>query len=169
MQALRHRTHGLVGLRLSIDVTGHVSGCIVASSSGSRLLDDTACALLSRRSTFVPAADVAGSPVPDVYETIVTWQTPTTITIPGLRPAFIAWVDCLNLRGPKHLGAQGSDREILDAMYGECLDAENKVVALLQSIRPVPLAPVAASIDARRSVAAAMLEFVHRARTAMPR
>ncbi len=45
---------------------GEIENCRVTASSGSALLDDTACKLVARRGRYTPAKDASGNPTPAV-------------------------------------------------------------------------------------------------------
>ncbi len=74
--AMREGLQGVTGFRLDIGPDGRVTNCTVTSSSGSQLLDDTACRLLVRRARFTPAKDAAGNGMPASYSNRVRWQIP---------------------------------------------------------------------------------------------
>lgn len=73
---LRRREQGTVTFRLDIDTSGKPVGCAVLKSSGSKELDDTACALLVRRARFNPALDIDGARVPSFFITRFNWRLP---------------------------------------------------------------------------------------------
>lgn len=74
--AIREGAEGTTRVMLEIGVNGRVTGCSVTGSSGSALLDSTACQLLSRRYRFAPATQ-AGQPVASSYSTAVRWSLPS--------------------------------------------------------------------------------------------
>jgi periplasmic protein TonB len=74
--ALRQSSKGTTGFRLAIDAMGHVTACTITASSGSSLLDDTSCALLKARATFIAARDGRGRAVAATYSSGVRWQIP---------------------------------------------------------------------------------------------
>lgn len=74
--AIRAEQAGTTGFRLDVDASGKVSNCTVTSSSGSPLLDSTACALLRRRARFGPAEDAGGNKIPAVYSNRFRWELP---------------------------------------------------------------------------------------------
>lgn len=74
--AIRDGIEGTVSTALTIDSSGKVTGCTVTSSSGSSLLDDTACRLLTRRARFQPGKDSAGNPTGGGYTFRFRWQIP---------------------------------------------------------------------------------------------
>jgi len=73
--ALRAGDQGTVGVRLDVTADGRVSGCTVTSSSGSSLLDTTACNLLRRRGRFNPQEE-GGQKVPSTWVSRFTWKLP---------------------------------------------------------------------------------------------
>jgi len=74
--ALREGVEGVTGYQLTIDPEGRIADCQVTSSSGSKVLDDTTCRLLTRRARFKPAQDTSGNPVGDTYSGRTRWQIP---------------------------------------------------------------------------------------------
>lgn len=74
--ALREAMEGVTGMVLEISAAGRVTGCTVTESSGSRLLDDTACNLLTMRGQFRPARDGRKRPVAATWHQRVRWQLP---------------------------------------------------------------------------------------------
>lgn len=54
---------GTVGVRYLVGADGRVSECEITRSSGSRLLDDTTCRLITQRFRFSPSRDERGRPV----------------------------------------------------------------------------------------------------------
>lgn len=61
-------TESLVG------IDGRVSECRVTVSSGSRVLDETTCALMIERYRYAPARDTLGRPVPDTVPRDHLWS-----------------------------------------------------------------------------------------------
>jgi protein TonB len=53
-----------------------VTNCTVTGSSGSALLDSTACSLLRRRARFTPAEDASGNKIPANYSGKFRWEIP---------------------------------------------------------------------------------------------
>lgn len=74
--ALRAEQAGTVGFRLDVDAGGRVTDCTVTSSSGSSLLDSTACSLLKRRARFNAAEDAGGNKIPAAFNSRITWKIP---------------------------------------------------------------------------------------------
>ncbi|WP_131818620.1 energy transducer TonB, partial [Sphingomonas turrisvirgatae] len=74
--ALRSGDAGTVGFRLDVAADGRVTSCTVTSSSGSSLLDQTACRLLQRRARFNPAEDENGNKIPAPFVSRFTWRIP---------------------------------------------------------------------------------------------
>ncbi len=74
--AMREGVQGVTGFRLDIGTDGRATNCTVTASSGSALLDDTACRLLVRRARFSPAKDSSGNPMTASYSNRVRWQIP---------------------------------------------------------------------------------------------
>jgi TonB family protein len=76
---------GITSFRLDVAKDGTVARCTVTESSGSPLLDTTACALLRMRARFHPALDKNGRPVTDTYSARFRWILPdrSDIGLPG--------------------------------------------------------------------------------------
>lgn len=74
--ALRSGDAGTVGFRLDVGPDGRVTDCTVTSSSGSSLLDQTACRLLQRRARFNPAEDENGNKIAAAFTSRFTWRIP---------------------------------------------------------------------------------------------
>lgn len=73
-RALREEIEGNVGVSVTIGSNGRVSGCRVARSSGSSILDDAACKGMERYARFDPALDAAGNPTTGSYSTTITYR-----------------------------------------------------------------------------------------------
>ena len=61
-RAVRDEIEGRVGVRVTIGPNGRVTACSVTSPSGSSILDDAACAGMTRFARYNPALDAAGNP-----------------------------------------------------------------------------------------------------------
>lgn len=83
--ALRYDQQGQTSVLLSVDRVGRVSGCAVATSSGSAALDATTCRLFASRARFAPARDASGRTVADSYAASIKWVLP-----PAPQPAGMA-------------------------------------------------------------------------------
>jgi protein TonB len=70
------RQSGTVGFVLAVDADGSVSDCTVTQSSGSKLLDSTTCALISRRARFVAARDSDNEPAGARWASRISWTLP---------------------------------------------------------------------------------------------
>src|SRR4051812_11480989 len=64
-EAIRKGEQGTVGFRLVVDRRGEVASCEITASSGSAVLDNTTCVIMTSRLHFTPAADAKGRPVGD--------------------------------------------------------------------------------------------------------
>ncbi len=67
---------GITGFILAIDNSGAVADCTVTVSSGSTVLDATACALVKARAHFTPALDANGQKTAGFYSNRVRWVVP---------------------------------------------------------------------------------------------
>ncbi|RYD29917.1 MAG: energy transducer TonB, partial [Sphingomonadales bacterium] len=74
--ALRAEQAGTVAFRLDVDASGRTTACTVTGTSGSALLDNTACSLLKRRARFNPAEDASGNKIPAAFNSRFTWKIP---------------------------------------------------------------------------------------------
>jgi periplasmic protein TonB len=74
--ALRGEQQGTTSFRLDVDAGGRVTNCTVTGSSGSSVLDSTACSLLKRRARFNPAEDEGGNKIPAAYSSRFRWELP---------------------------------------------------------------------------------------------
>ena len=72
--AQRDGVEGTTGFALAVGPDGRVTSCSVTSSSGSSILDDTACRLLQRRARFNPAKDASGNAIAFTYASRFRWQ-----------------------------------------------------------------------------------------------
>lgn len=76
MNAAREGTEGTTAFRLDVDRLGVPTRCTVTTSSGSAILDTTACDKLMIRARFTPAKDAKGKAVPDTYNGRINWRLP---------------------------------------------------------------------------------------------
>jgi protein TonB len=72
--ALRNHEQGTTRYRVEIGAEGRVTNCAITGSSGSALLDQTTCRIVSRWARFAPARDSAGNLVTDSREAEVSWR-----------------------------------------------------------------------------------------------
>jgi protein TonB len=72
--AQRDGVEGVTGFSLAVGPDGKVTGCSITASSGSSILDDTACRLLTRRARFNPAKEAGGNPIASSYAGRFRWQ-----------------------------------------------------------------------------------------------
>jgi len=73
LQAARADIEGTTAFKLSIDRSGNVTACQITISSGSTILDDATCNLVTQRARFDPARDRSGKSIGDVYSSRVVW------------------------------------------------------------------------------------------------
>ena len=62
-----------------MDADGTVSDCTVTQSSGSKLLDSTTCALMSRRARFVAARNSDNEPAEARWASRISWTLPSEV------------------------------------------------------------------------------------------
>jgi protein TonB len=72
--AVRAGAQGRVAARLTVGTDGRVTDCVVTSSSGNNVLDETTCNIARRRVRFRPALDQNGNPIASTYPLAVRWQ-----------------------------------------------------------------------------------------------
>jgi protein TonB len=72
--ALDREEQGTLSVSLSVGANGRVSGCSVASSSGSKTLDQATCRILTSRAKFTPARDSSGNPTTGTVSQRITWR-----------------------------------------------------------------------------------------------
>jgi protein TonB len=73
-RAIRDEIEGRVGVRVTVNHEGRVSGCSVSSSSGESVLDTAACQDITRYGRFNPALDDAGNPTTGSWSTTIVYQ-----------------------------------------------------------------------------------------------
>lgn len=71
--AIERREQGSVTVRLTVGVMGRVRACDIASSSGSRALDNASCQILLSRASFTPARDGSGNLTTDTVRQEIRW------------------------------------------------------------------------------------------------
>jgi TonB family protein len=76
LAAIEAGEEGTVSVRLIVDKTGKLSGCTIKKSSGSAVLDEATCAVLSRNARFRPVVNSRGQPVQGVFQRAVVWKLP---------------------------------------------------------------------------------------------
>ncbi len=69
-----HPAEGRVQYTVAVGIDGRVSNCSIVSSSGSALLDEATCNVVSRRARFDPATDQNSNPIEGSYTGSVNWQ-----------------------------------------------------------------------------------------------
>ena len=74
--ALRENLQGVTAMRFTILPDGHVRDCAVTKSSGSELLDGTACGIFTLHARYWPARDRTGRAIAAVETQTVKWQIP---------------------------------------------------------------------------------------------
>ncbi len=76
VQALREQRQGTVGFSLQISSQGMVTSCEITASSGSPMLDEETCRLITLRAKFTPAKNAKGFAIRSKYRNRVRWQIP---------------------------------------------------------------------------------------------
>lgn len=79
--SLRANEQGTTAFALIVDKTGRVKECRITVSSGSPLLDETTCRLVTQRARFTPAVDAQDNPIEGTYSNRVRWVLPA-VTAP---------------------------------------------------------------------------------------
>lgn len=72
-RALKDRLQGRVSVRFTVLTSGRINNCRITASSGSSLLDQTTCQLLTERLRFRPARDSQGRPIETELNSDYTW------------------------------------------------------------------------------------------------
>lgn len=103
-EALRMSASGTTAFRLDIDEAGQVSRCSVTKSSGTDLLDQTTCRVVSARAHFVPAIDKTGKSIVSTYSNSVHWNIPSNEDYPGVSmascaPGSLDWIKVITPAG----------------------------------------------------------------------
>lgn len=73
-EALRSEQGGVVEFEVTINESGHAARCRILRSSGSALLDGTACAAIARRGSWELTRDKSGNAIFAVYRRRVIWR-----------------------------------------------------------------------------------------------
>ncbi len=76
--ARRQRLSRVVRLRLTVGIEGRLTGCEILRSSGTSVLDVSACRILVSRARFWPALDRNSRPVVSTVEHWVEWVLPAS-------------------------------------------------------------------------------------------
>lgn len=76
-EAFLESISGETGLLFIVDAAGKPQRCAVTDSSGSKQLDQTACALILKRGIFKPATGKDGKPITAPWATTFRWELPT--------------------------------------------------------------------------------------------
>lgn len=75
-EAIRRNEQGTVGVHYKIGTDGKVSDCRVAESSGSKILDNQTCAIITKRVRYEPARTKSGEPVSSIGFQRIRWEMP---------------------------------------------------------------------------------------------
>lgn len=73
VRAFQRRQQGTTAFEVLVAPDGRPAACSVVKSSGSEILDNSACSITKNRIRFTPAADAAGHAAYGVYRTQVNW------------------------------------------------------------------------------------------------
>lgn len=79
--ALRANEQGTSTFSVIVDKAGRVKECRITSSSGSAVLDETTCRLVTQRARFFPAVDEQNNPIEGAYANRIRWVLPS-VTAP---------------------------------------------------------------------------------------
>jgi len=79
---------GRVTFSLDVDETGRAAECKITVSSGSPLLDETTCNLMTANARFTPPRDKKNKPIASKWTSSVRWklETPPPATLPVAGP-----------------------------------------------------------------------------------
>jgi len=72
-RALKDRLQGRVSVHFTVLTSGRIDNCRITASSGSPLLDQTTCRLLTERLRFRPARNSQGQPIETELNSDYTW------------------------------------------------------------------------------------------------
>lgn len=75
-EARRSGAGGVTAFRLQVGDHGRVTSCAITQGSGSALLDDQVCRLMTQRGNFSPALDARGRKTAGTYSNRVRWNPP---------------------------------------------------------------------------------------------
>ncbi|WP_284126509.1 energy transducer TonB [Parerythrobacter aestuarii] len=75
-RALREELEGVVTVRMEVSTSGRATGCTIIRSSGSNLLDERTCVILTRHARFDPPTDTEGQPIEGSWTQSINWQIP---------------------------------------------------------------------------------------------
>ncbi|HEX4738404.1 MAG TPA: energy transducer TonB [Allosphingosinicella sp.] len=75
-EAIRAGAQGTVRFALEVAADGHVTGCTVEMSSGSPVLDQATCQIMTARAQFTPAHDSRDQPTADTVRAAIRWVLP---------------------------------------------------------------------------------------------
>lgn len=101
MAAIKAGHQGVVGFALHVDASGAVTGCDVTQSSGSAILDEATCGLLSARARFAPAKDAEGKAVAGIFSSKFHWALPAGYkytSVPANTPEDVPFRELFNSR-----------------------------------------------------------------------
>lgn len=118
--AIRNEEQGTVAIRLEISATGEIVSCSVTESSGSKLLDEATCRIMSERARFVPARDAKGRAVADSFNSRIVWRLPDD----GGPPLQTAMRGIINIWEATAAGRQRSCRSELHFDTGDRINVD---------------------------------------------
>lgn len=74
--ALRQELQGITGFRVTVGPDGFVTDCVITQSSGTPILDQATCQLVTRRARFYPGLDASGKETTGTYANRIRWIIP---------------------------------------------------------------------------------------------
>ena len=78
-EALRSGEEGTSKLDITITPLGRIGKCVVTASSGSALLDNASCTVLTERARYAPARDAKGQPTSVTESRSIRWLLPVEL------------------------------------------------------------------------------------------
>lgn len=146
-EAVRNREEGSVGFRIEVGADGRPSGCSIAASSGSALLDATTCRLLMERARFRPARDSRGKPTSDSFNGRIIWRMPPVQ--PRLETAQRLWNTCVQGEASKLAPGGLAAPEVVRRSFPPCAALEAIVAQEAEESVPLtePRAELARQIE----------------------
>jgi TonB family protein len=132
--AVKAGEQGNVRVALDIAPEGRVTGCTIAASSRSAILDATTCRILRSRARFTPARNAAGKPVAGRFETTIAWRMENVAEAvpPAVQAAMSAWVGCIRptlAKGAADLSRPA--RAVAEQAFPACRPQEDRLLGAL--------------------------------------
>jgi TonB family protein len=128
LEAMARGSEGRVSFLLEVGRAGEVRKCRIEASSGDPDLDRATCAIMQERARFRPALDKNGRPLPDRWQSSVTWQIDDARPSPDRLARFVTTV-ARNARGEISCSIE-MDGTLIQLPFGGRCDFPEAVAAL---------------------------------------